>query len=57
MAGQHEESEAEYADFDQIGKEEHPPLCYLGHENCYDRHEFERRMDEADWEQERKEGI
>lgn len=26
------------------------PYCYLGHPDCYDTHETERRADEADWE-------
>lgn len=28
------------------------PCCYLGHAECYDGHEAERRADEADWEAE-----
>ena len=30
------------------------PYCYLGHADCYDRHEAERRADEADWEHDRE---
>lgn len=33
------------------------PICYLGHENCYDNHTAERLADEADWEQERREEL
>jgi hypothetical protein len=35
-------------------KEDKPPICYMGHEDCYDNHTSERLADEADWEEERQ---
>lgn len=29
------------------------PHCYMGHSECYDAHEAERRTDEVDWEEDR----
>lgn len=29
------------------------PHCYMGHAECYDSHDAERRTDEADWEADR----
>lgn len=33
------------------------PHCYMGHTECYDGHEAERRADEADWLQDREMGL
>lgn len=39
---------------DERPAEEQPPICYLGHTDCYDLHTAERLADEADWEAERE---
>jgi hypothetical protein len=37
-----------------VSSENQGQVCYLGHENCWDRHDAERRTDEADWEADRE---
>lgn len=38
----------------EVEPQEDPPICYLGHTDCYDNHTAERLADEADWEEDRR---
>lgn len=44
--------EGGFGDPEQYHDEDDPPICYMGHTDCYDNHTPERLADEADWEQE-----